>query len=106
MLKTWQVGGGKWYNFFSKVGEFSKGDIGLIGYVIDGVSSNTAPDSDDGYDFESATCDDQNVVVTWDSVNWGLLLTNLSGKVKCTLNFVTHVEPVVKTANKLIQLSP
>ena len=31
-----------WTIVNAKVGEFSKGDVGIIGYVIDGVSSNTA----------------------------------------------------------------
>lgn len=37
--------------------------------------------------FDEAVCDDENIEVMWDNESWGLLLKNLTKKVKCNLYF-------------------
>ncbi len=71
-----------------KVPEYTSGDV-KIAAIIDGNLSSTIPGKEDGYAFESATCDN-GATARWDDTNWEVIIGGLSKtKTNCTLNFVT-----------------
>ena len=58
----------------------------ILGVYVNGELNDKIP-SKDGALFQKAICDDESAKVTWDSDNWGLLISNLNNKVKCNLYF-------------------
>ena len=58
----------------------------ILGVYVNDELSDKIPSKDEAL-FQKAICDDENVKVTWDSDNWGLLISNLNKKVKCNLYF-------------------
>lgn len=71
--------------YFNNKKVYLSADDVLGVYVNDELSKNI-PSKDEAL-FQKAICDDENVKVTWDSDNWGLLISNLNKKVKCNLYF-------------------
>ena len=69
------------------VGEFIYGDIIMASY-IDGQYSNTFPEKKTGINVEKVVCDN-GVTASWDEDKWGLYVTNLSKRTKCSIYFVT-----------------
>ena len=69
------------------VGEFIYGDIIMTPYV-DGQYSNTFPEKKTGINVEKVICDG-DVSASWDEDKWGLYVTNLSKRTKCSVYFVT-----------------
>ena len=61
-------------------------DTEIIGVYINNELSEKIPLKGEAK-FYKAICDDENVSVSWDSESWGLLLKNLTKKVKCNLYF-------------------
>ena len=58
----------------------------ILGVYINDELSDKIPAKDEAL-FQKSICDDENVKVTWDNDNWGLLISNLNKKVKCNLYF-------------------
>ena len=58
----------------------------ILGVYINDELSDKIPAKDEAL-FQKSICDDENVKVTWDNDNWGLLISNFSKKVKCNLYF-------------------
>ena len=56
-------------------------DTEIIGVYINNELSEKIPLKGEAK-FYKAICDDENVSVSWDSESWGLLLKNLTKKVK------------------------
>ena len=71
--------------YFGNKKEYLSADNVLGVYVNDELSENIP--SKDMALFQKAICDDENAKVTWDSDNWGLLISNLNQKIKCNLYF-------------------
>ena len=69
------------------VGEFIYGDIIMASY-IDGQYSSTFPEKKTGINVEKVVCDN-GVIASWDEDKWGLYVTNLSKRTKCSVYFVT-----------------
>ena len=69
------------------VGEFIYGDIIMTPYV-DGQYSSTFPEKKAGINVEKVVCDN-GVTASWDEDKWGLYVTNLSKRTKCSVYFVT-----------------
>ena len=69
------------------VGEFIYGDIIMTPYV-DGEYSSTFPEKKTGINVEKVICDG-DVSASWDEDKWGLYVTNLSKRTKCSVYFVT-----------------
>lgn len=69
------------------VGEFIYGDIIMTTY-IDGQYSSTFPEKKTGINMEKVICDG-DVSASWDEDKWGLYVTNLSKRTKCSVYFVT-----------------
>ena len=69
------------------VGEFIYGDIIMTPY-IDGQYSSTFPEKKTGINVEKVICDG-DVSASWDEDKWGLYVTNLSKRTKCSVYFVT-----------------
>ena len=69
------------------VGEFIYGDIIMTSYV-DGQYSSTFPEKKTGINVEKVVCDN-GVTASWDEDKWGLYVTNLSKRTKCSVYFVT-----------------
>ena len=69
------------------VGEFIYGDIIMTPYV-DGQYSSTFPEKKTGINVEKVICDG-GVSASWDEDKWGLYVTNLSKRTKCSVYFVT-----------------
>lgn len=69
------------------VGEFIYGDIIMTPY-IDGQYSSTFPEKKTGINVEKVVCDN-GVTASWDEDKWGLYVTNLSKRTKCSVYFVT-----------------
>ena len=57
-----------------------------VGVYINNELSDKIPSKDEAI-FYKAICNDENVSVSWDNESWGLLLKNLTKKVKCNLYF-------------------
>ena len=58
----------------------------IIGVYVNNELSEDIPSKDEAL-FQKAICDNDNVKVSWDSDNWGLLISNMNTKVKCNLYF-------------------
>lgn len=58
----------------------------VLGVYLNDELSKNIPSKDEAL-FQKAICDDENAKVTWDSDNWGLLISNLNQKIKCNLYF-------------------
>lgn len=69
------------------VGEFIYGDIIMTPYV-DGQYSSTFPEKKTGINVEKVICDG-GVSASWDEDKWGLYVTNLSKRTKCSVYFIT-----------------
>ena len=69
------------------VGEFIYGDIIMTPYV-DGQYSSTFPEKKTGINVEKVICDG-DVCASWDEDKWGLYVTNLNKRTKCSVYFVT-----------------
>ena len=69
------------------VGEFIYGDIIMTPY-IDGEYSSTFPEKKTGINVEKVICDG-DVSASWEDDKWGLYVTNLSKRTKCSVYFVT-----------------
>ena len=71
-----------------KVPEFTSGDI-TIAAIIDGEASSIIPGKEDGYVFESITCNN-GAEAEWNSDTWKITIGNLSkSKTTCTVSFKT-----------------
>ena len=62
----------------------------ILGVYVNKEHVDKMPSKDDAV-FSKAVCDD-DIDYYWDVDNWGLLISNLSKKVKCNLYFVTYSE--------------
>ena len=71
--------------YFSNKKEYLSAD-NVLGVYVNDELSDKIPSKDEAL-FQKAICDDENVKATWDSDNWGLLISNLNNKVKCNLYF-------------------
>lgn len=81
-----------------KIPEFSKTDLELLSFTLDGSSITNAP-SRGAYNV-SVSCD-KGATGTWDYDAWGVLVTAISEeKVKCTIHFETSKDK--KFANYLL----
>ena len=56
-----------------------------IAYIVDGVAQDAPPAKTDGYIVSNIEC--ENATGTWDYTNWGLLTTNMIGRVTCDITF-------------------
>lgn len=65
------------------------GDV-AVSYIIDGQSVSAPPTKGSGYKLKSVNC--TNGDGTWDKRDWGLYVNNMTGKVKCSLEFETASE--------------
>ncbi len=61
----------------------------IIGIYINDELNEQIPPKESAK-FQKAVCDDENVKVSWDNDNWGLLISNLNKKVKCNLYFYSR----------------
>ena len=66
------------------VGDFSY-DVSLVGYIYDNEKHNVPPSKDDDYIVSDVTCD--NATGVWNNESWTFNLSNITGKVKCTISF-------------------
>ena len=57
-----------------------------LGVFMNNVRQDDFPKKGEAI-FDEAVCDDENIEVMWDNKSWGLLLKNLTKKVKCNLYF-------------------
>ena len=55
---------------------------------VDGQYSSTFPEKKTGINVEKVVCDN-GVIASWDEDKWGLYVTNLSKRTKCSVYFVT-----------------
>jgi len=83
------------------VGEFSTSDIKITSYMYDDgsgtiTSHKNPPLKNSGYKFSSANCSNANA--SWDVGDWGLVITDITGRVDCVVN----MDRVVNTSD-LIQ---
>ena len=62
------------------------GDIQLS-YVVDGVSQSAPPAKGTGYKIKNINC--TNGTGTWSNSRWSIEVSNITGKVKCNLEFET-----------------
>ena len=62
------------------------GDIQLS-YVVDGVSQSTPPAKGTGYKLKNYECTNADAV--WDNSTWRISIGEMTGKVKCNLEFET-----------------
>lgn len=67
------------------VGNFLYGDV-IISSYVNGTYSSTVPTKTDGYTVSNISCDN-GATGTWDNDKWGLLVTNLSQRTKCSIYF-------------------
>ena len=67
------------------VGNFLYGDV-IISSYINGTYSSTVPGKDEGYTVSNVSCDN-GATGTWDNDKWGVLVTNLSQRTKCSVYF-------------------
>lgn len=67
------------------VGNFLYGDV-IISSYINGTYSSIVPTKDEGYTVSSVSCDN-GATGTWDNDKWGVLVTNLSQRTKCSVYF-------------------
>lgn len=58
----------------------------ILGVYVNNELSDKIPSSDEAL-FQKAICDNDNVKVSWDNDNWGLLISNMNTKIKCNLYF-------------------
>ena len=58
----------------------------ILGVYVNNELSDNYPSKGSAL-FQKAVCDDSNTKVTWDNDKWGLLISNLTKKVKCNLYF-------------------
>ena len=73
------------------------GDIQLS-YVVDGVSQSAPPAKGTGYKIKNVNC--ENGEGRWDKNEWEVRIKNITGKVKCNLEFevATDVEVTIYSA--------
>lgn len=57
-----------------------------LGVFMNNVRQDVFPKKGEAI-FDEAVCDDENIEAVWDNESWGLLLKNLTKKVKCNLYF-------------------
>ena len=57
-----------------------------LGVFMNNVRQDDFPKKGEAI-FDEAVCDDENIEAVWDNESWGLLLKNLTKKVKCNLYF-------------------
>ena len=67
------------------VGNFIYGDV-IISSYINGTYSSTVPGKDEGYTVSNVSCDN-GATGTWDNDKWGILVTNLGQRTKCSVYF-------------------
>ena len=65
------------------VGEFTNGDI-VLNIYVDNEKVEEAPKKDDWYYADSVSFNN-NAEAVWNSDNWSLLVTKLTGKTKCDI---------------------
>lgn len=73
------------FGYFDNKKEYLSTD-NIIGIYINDELNEKIPTKESAM-FQKAICDDENVKASWDSDNWGLLISNLNKKVKCNLYF-------------------
>ena len=71
------------------VGDFIYGDV-VVGAYINGEYSSTFPKKDDGYKVEKVICDN-NVNGQWNNDSWGIVVSNLNERTKCTVYFISNI---------------
>ncbi len=70
-----------------KVGDFSTSKDVTLASVIDGNPSDKIPKKNEGYIFESVSCDNKAEAI-WDVDKWGIFVSNLTtSRTTCTINF-------------------
>lgn len=67
------------------VGDFIYGDVVISAY-INGKYSSTIPGQSDGYTVKNVSCDNGATGI-WDTTKWGLTITNLTKRTKCSIYF-------------------
>lgn len=67
------------------VGNFIYGDV-IISSYVNGTYSSTVPGKDEGYTVSNVSCDN-GATGTWDNDKWGILVTNLGQRTKCSVYF-------------------
>ena len=78
---------------------FIKNDYFIASY-IDGEWSNTIPGKNDGYVVDKIVCDNGAIGV-WDNDDWGIKITNVTQKIKCSVFFVVKPASVTEKITTL-----
>ena len=58
----------------------------IIGVYVNNELNSEIPSKGSAM-FQKAVCDDTSTKVTWDNDKWGVLVTNLSQRTKCSVYF-------------------
>ena len=74
----------------TKVGEFISNDIIIEKYYLDNVISNDKPKKEDGYIFDYALCDSDEII-KWDNESWDVDKSSIKNKTTCYLYFVKEL---------------
>lgn len=73
-----------------------------IGVYLDNIESTSIPDKNSNYIIDKVICDN-NVIGTWDNVNWSLLVTNLSKRSNCKTYFRSKKDITITYDNNYIK---
>ena len=73
-----------------------------IAVYLDNIESTSVPDRNSNYIIDKIICDN-DAVGTWDNVNWGLLVTNLSKRSNCKIYFRSKKDITITYDNNYIK---
>lgn len=73
-----------------------------IAVYLDNIESTSIPDRNSDYIIDKIICDN-DAVGTWDNINWGLLVTNLSKRSNCKLYFRSKKDITITYDNNYIK---
>ena len=74
-----------------KLGDYSTGDI-TLSFIVDGQSQSAPPLKGEGYKLINYSC--TNATAEWNRTKWSIEISNMTGKVKCDLEFETFPEVI------------
>ena len=72
-----------------------------IAVYLNNIESTSIPDKNSNYIIDKIICDN-DAIGTWDNVNWGLLVTNLSKRSNCKTYFRSKKDITVIYYNNYI----
>mgnify|MGYP004586746335 FL=1 len=73
-----------------------------IAVYLDNIESTSIPDSNSNYIIDKIICDN-DAIGTWDNINWGLLVTNLSKRSNCKTYFRSKKDITITYDNNYIK---